>query len=62
MANFQGFYINLDRDKERERKLKIQLKKVGRLDKYRRFKAIEGNSETAASKCLKKGEDGIWRS
>tara|TARA_B100000674_G_scaffold484738_1_gene490522 strand:- start:166 stop:1077 length:912 start_codon:yes stop_codon:yes gene_type:complete len=62
MANFQGFYINLDRDKERERNLKIQLKKVGKLEKYKRFKATEGNSETAGSKGLKIGEDGIWRS
>ena len=61
MAKLKGFYINLDRDKERERILRDVLNKKGKLSVYEKFTAIEGNTEEASKKSLRAGEQGIWK-
>ena len=61
MAKLKGFYINLDKDKERERILRDVLNKKGKLSVYEKFTAIEGNTEEASKKSLRAGEQGIWK-
>lgn len=62
MDNFQGYYINLEKDKERERILLNELSKCGKLKNYKRFNAVEGLESEHSGKSLRKGEDGIWKS
>ena len=62
MASFKGFYINLKKDKERDFVLRKELERRGRLSKYEKFTAVEGNTEEASKRSLKAGEDGIWKS
>ena len=62
MASFKGFYINLERDKDRENILRNDLGKKGKLTQYTRFKAIEGNAEEATKRSLSAGEHGLWKS
>ena len=60
MARFKGFYINLDKDKERKMALMKELSKTGKSALYEKFAAIEGNTAEASRKSLKAGEYGIW--
>ena len=61
MAKLKGFYINLDKDKERERILRDVLNKKGKLSVYEKFTAIEGNTEEASKKSLRAGEQEYGR-
>ena len=61
MAKLKGYYINLDKDKERERILRDVLNKKGKLLVYEKFTAVEGNIEEASKKSLRAGEQGIWK-
>ena len=61
MAKLKGYYINLDKDKERERILRDMLGKKGKLFMYEKFTAVEGNIKEASKKSLRAGEQGIWK-
>ena len=60
MQNIKGLYINLDRDKDRNRTIARHVK--SRVNyKFERFPGIKGDPNEARKRGLAAGELGIWK-
>jgi GR25 family glycosyltransferase involved in LPS biosynthesis len=60
--DYAGFYINLDRSRERRAAMETHLAAYGLADRYRRFPAAEGNSQGFPNTKLLDGEMGCFTS
>ena len=61
-SEYQGHFINLDRSTERRATMDAQLERLGIKDRYRRFRAADGNVLHVRNPALQPGEIGIFTS
>ncbi len=60
--NYQGFYINLERNPERRSALEAELSKYQAGSRYQRFPAVDGQACGISSEHLRPGEVGVFLS
>jgi hypothetical protein len=60
--NYQGYYINLDRNPDRKTALELELKRFNAAEHYRRFPAVDGHSCGVESPTLSASEVGCFLS
>jgi GR25 family glycosyltransferase involved in LPS biosynthesis len=60
--NYQGYYINLDRNPDRNTAIEAELKRFNVRERYQRFPAVDGHSCGLESRTLSAGEVGCYLS